>query len=316
MERLLKALRTAHAAGRDVGEILDEIAGLLRDHPGLIRVLLDEVPGADPGFRGLLLHAVARSGDRRLRATLDAALAEVADPVRELLAAPPDRIAAAILEHGRAGERNDLVQGLSHDQLTDPLILAALHQAAESDPDAQVRRSALFRLGRSGDPRGRSKVLGILADPSRTERDRSTAALALGGGATKEDWTVFVEILRRPDESASVLALAANGLSQVVGRREVDDALFGRLENPDDDPKVRRSAGMALALGGQRLKGDARAAFEERAFGSLQTLEGQRGSEQLYAWSCSQFADSFGDEFRNRLQPAATTQSSVSATGE
>jgi len=210
----------------------------------------------------------------------------------------------------------DLVRGLSPKQVADPLIVDALHAASEHDPDALVRRSALFRLGRSGDARGRSKVLGLLADRSRSDRDRATAALALGGRATKDDWPVFVAILQRPDESANVLALAANGLSQYVGRPEVDDVLFDTLEDQDDDPKVRRSAGMALSLGGQRLKGDARTEFEERAFGSLTTLENQRGAEQLWAWTRSQFADSFGDDFRNRLRPEAQAQSSVSTPGE
>ncbi|MEN8149334.1 MAG: hypothetical protein ABFS86_05895 [Planctomycetota bacterium] len=317
---LLKALRSKGAAGHSLEDTLDEIGALLRKSPGLIRILVALVPESDRNFRSLLLHAVRRSGNRRLRATLSAAIAEAADPgqkrVRELLASSPDRIAAAIQDLSSARDRKDLVQGLSRSQVAAPSVLTALALAADGDPDAEVRRASLYRLGKSGDPRGREKVLEVLGNTSLSSRDRATAALALGGRTTKEDWTVFVEILRRADESIAVLKLAANGLSQAVGQPDADDALFQCIECRNHDPEVRKSAVVALALGGQRLKGTARSEFETRAYGVLVSLEKQRDSEQIYAWSRSHFADSFSAGFRSLLRPEAASQSTLSDPGE
>ena len=320
LSKLLDTLRRKQVAGHSMEGTLDEIGALLREHPGLIRVLVDAVPGSDRNFRSLLVHAVVRSENRRLRATLSAAIAMARDPgekeTREILVSSADRIAAAIQGLSRARDRTDLIQGLSRTQVREPRVLTALYLSAESDPDPEVRRASLIRLGKSGDPKGRAKVLEVLRDPAVSSEDRAAAALAIGGLSTKEDWTILVEVLRRADDSVAVLSLAANGLSQSVGRPQVDDVLFERLGCRDENLRVRMAAAGALALGGQRLEGDARTKLEHRAFGVLGDIETQSGSERLYAWSRSQFADSFGDGFRSLLQPVAGSQSSVSDPGE
>ncbi len=171
------------------------------DRPGFARVLKDLAPAvsakltaedrarmiADPRstgtLRAWLLAASAESGDESARATLRAALADPATPLRE------DLVQAATA----SGLLGDVIALADSDP--DPGIRALAVQAAAARPESSTARSQISAALADGDPTVRATALNVLCarmDPAGIDR-----AIELLAG-TNEQVTQGLSALRAP----------------------------------------------------------------------------------------------------------------------
>jgi len=292
---------------------LEELAVLLSGSPDAVDRLLAELPTLNRGVRSWLIHAFEMIRDRRINLRLKAALA-ASDPDRgriDKALRDPISVVTALDSMQSPRDRKDLVNRLTRKHLENPGIASKLRDLVENDHDEGVRATAVYRLAMLGNRSDRSLAMRVFLDPTRHERERGAAGMALEDRAEPDVIEHLIAILRRGEDPAAILVFAAKGLKSAVGQPEADDSLFGLLLDPRKALKARQSSAGAIADGARHLEGDVRARLEERAYGALIDLEQQPESKAIYTFALSQFTDSLGKEFRARVMPAAVSQASV-----
>ncbi len=122
--------------------------------------------------------------------------------------------------------------------LTTPRVTDIIHQAYTSD-DAKMRASALYAMGRNGNPAWLPTLLKELG--SQDGEMRFEAAVACGELGDEQAVPHLVRLISDVDSQIQLSAIAALGQ---IGGSEAREALRGCLEHPDEH--IRQIAKEAL----------------------------------------------------------------------
>lgn len=218
------------------------------------RALRDDTPAV----RAAAVRAAVALDEPSLAASVIAAgQAEVAEDVQlaVLQAAPKLRAdRAALLAFVRAGLASPLPAVrrqaiVSWGELGEALPLEPFTAIVRSDPDANVRQTAVYAFGRAAVPQEqRGAVTALLVGALRNDshpRVREGAAWSLGRIADPAAERALIEALRRESDTLIVRVAAADALGNLKSARAVEP-LMAVLRR--DQPELRRAAARALGL--------------------------------------------------------------------